>query len=98
MEYWQGLMNWPIDRKWKCETCGTNTGLEWGLVHARCRCNQCHTQYHMRDDKEILTWPKCMLKDEYKEPAKLAWERFATPVDELTDEQWDKFVTSKEEV
>ena len=95
MEYWRGQMDWPLERAWKCETCGENHGLEWGLVHAQCRCNKCHTQYYMRADDEertILTNPKCMLKDEYKEPARQAFMAYNIPIDELSDVQWDEFV------
>lgn len=89
MEYWRGQMDWPIDKNWVCETCGLNVGLEWGFVHAQCRCNECHTQYYMRDgDKErtILTTPRCMIKDEYKEPVKKAYTKYHIPVDEITDD------------
>ena len=95
MEYWQGYMKWPIEDNWACETCGENVGLEWGMVHAQCRCNNCHTQYTMRADDEqrtILTTPKCRLKDEYKLPFKQAWEKHHTLVDELTDEMLDEFI------
>ena len=91
MDYWRGVMNWPIDKDWVCDTCGENHGLEWGLIHAQCRCNECHTQYFMRDSDAIFTRPKCALKDEYKEPAKKAWAKYHLPVDELSDEQWDEF-------
>jgi len=93
MEYWRGVMDWPLDKDWRCETCGQNVGLEWGMVHAQCRCNDCHTEYYMRDDDEqrtILVTPKCMMKNEYKEPARLAWARYQISIDELSDEQWDE--------
>ena len=95
MEYWRGGMDWPLDGDWKCETCGRNVGLEWGMVHAQCRCNDCHTQYYMRADNEertILKTPKCMLKDEYKTPLKDAWGKYGIPIDELSDEQIDEFM------
>ena len=95
MNYWQGAMNWPTERDWACETCGKNVGLEWGLVHAQCRCNECHTEYYMRNnDKErtLRTVPLSMLKDDYKEPIKKAYERYGLPVDRLTDEQFDEFM------
>ncbi len=90
-------MDWPIDKGWVCETCGRDVGLEWGLVHAACRCNDCHTQYYMRADNEErtpLTKPKCMLKSEYKVPARKAYEKYQTPTDTLTDEQWDEFMVA----
>lgn len=83
-------MNWPIERSWKCETCGENSGMTWGFIHGQCKCNNCHTQYQMRFDDRVLTIPACLLKDEYKKPAQVAWARWHTPVDELLDDQWDE--------
>lgn len=97
MNYWRGRMDWPLDKDWVCETCERNVGLEWGLVHAQCRCNDCHTQYKMRaDDKErtIPTKPKCMLKEEYRIPAQEAYKKYQIPIDTLTDEQWDEFMVA----
>ncbi len=94
MEYWSGRMDWPLDKDWICETCGDNYGLEWGMVHAQCRCNHCHTEYSMRDTNEertILTAPRCMLKDEYKEPIKLAYAQLAKPINEITMEELQEF-------
>ena len=94
MEYWRGQMNWPIDKGWKCQTCEQNEGLEWGLVHAQCRCNVCHTEYYMRADDEertLLTTPKCMLKDDYKAPVKQVWDKYHVTMSEMTDEMIDEF-------
>ncbi len=97
MEYWRGIMDWPIEKDWKCETCNRNVGLGWGLIHAQCRCNGCHTQYYMRDGDEkrtVLTRPLCMLKDEYREPMKRAYEKYQVFINELTDDQIDEFMPS----
>jgi len=102
MKYWKGMMNWPIDPDVTCQTCGKKfaeagivgtilgTGLTWGLVHGECRCNICHTHYHMRDEDRVLIRPTCWLKEEYKAAAKAGWEMFGVPIDEFTDEQWAK--------
>ena len=91
MRYWQGLMNEPLATDWVCETCGEYAGLEWGFVHAQCRCVVCHTQYTMKDlDKAVVTVPICLLKPEYKEPAKRAWQLLHMPINVLTDRQWDE--------
>ena len=88
MKYWQGYMDWPLDKDWKCETCGEQS-LIWGLVHAQCRCTNCHTQYRMRDDEDkVVNVPICQLKPEYKEPAKRAYSKYKLPIDKLSDEQW----------
>ncbi len=93
MAYWEGYMNWPLDTDWVCQTCGTYNGLTWGLTHAQCRCNTCHTQYFMRDrDREILTTPECLLKPEYEEPARILWKLHNIPIDEFTDEMWGSLV------
>ena len=92
MDFWTGNMWWPIQDDWSCPTCGGRHGLTWGLAHGICRCNACHTQFSMRahdEERTILTLPECLLKPEYMEPAKTAWAEHSTPVDELTDEQWD---------
>lgn len=97
MEYWEGVMNWPLDENWKCPTCGQR-GLQWGLVHAQCRCVVCHTQFTMREDDEkrtITTTPICELKDEYKEPLKLAYQKYQIPIDDMTDSMIDEFIGIK---
>ena len=89
-------MDWPLDKDWICETCGGRHGLEWGMVHAQCRCNQCHTQYSMRandEDRTILTTPRCLLKDEYKEPLKQAWQELHIPINEITKEQLEPYMS-----
>jgi len=92
MQYWQGRMDWSLDKDWVCETCGHNAGLEWGLVNGECRCNNCHTQYMMRVGKTILTIPRCMLKEEYKQPIKQAYAKYQIPWDEMTDAMIDEFM------
>jgi len=89
MEYWSGYMDWPLDSDWRCEICGGRS-MTWGFVHAQCRCNNCHTQYMMRDAKrQRVTVPISMLKPEYKAPAKSAWAALRIPVDELRDQDWE---------
>lgn len=98
MNYWEGFMNWPLNPDWKCQTCGEHAGLTWGMVHAECRCNACHTQYYMRDEnKQMVDMPVCMLKDEYKEPAKQLWGKLHTHMSEWTDEDWDSIMQPKEQ-
>lgn len=98
MNYWEGYMNWPLNPDWTCQTCGEHAGLIWGMVHAVCRCNACHTQYYMRDENHQMTdTPICMLKDEYKEPAKQLWEKLHSPMSEWTDDDWDSVMQSKEQ-
>lgn len=95
MNYWRGYMDWPLDPDWKCPTCDTNVGLEWGMIHAQCRCNQCHGQFTMRKNDEartIVTRPISELREEYKEPARQLWQKYHTPEDEWTDVQWDEVV------
>jgi hypothetical protein len=90
MEYWRGTMNWPIDPGWSCETCGdTSHRMTWGFVHGQCRCDRCHTVYSMGTGKDPRTIPLCMLKDEYKAPARAGWEEYRTPYSEWTDAMWD---------
>lgn len=97
MNYWEGIMDWPIDSNWQCEICGEKARPQWGLIHAQCRCITCHAQYRMRNDKdEVVTRPICQLKTEYNEPVKLAWEKYHIPLEELSDEQWAEFI--KQEV
>lgn len=95
MEYWEGNMNWKVDTDWVCETCGKRIGMTWGLVHAECRCDNCHTPYMMRDYNKdgdpIITIPISQLKEEYKEPLKLAWQKYSRPIDGLTKEEWEEF-------
>ena len=87
---WRGAMDWPVDEGWKCQTCEASSfWLVWGFIHAHCRCVKCHTEYFMRDEnKQRVTRPICLLKDEYKTPARVGWLEYKTPVDEWSDEQW----------
>jgi len=91
MQYWRGLMDWPVDRDWKCPTCGESRGiLIWGFIHAQCRCDNCHTEFYMRDENgERVETPICQLREEYKEPAKFAFEYFKKPISKLDDDEWD---------
>jgi len=85
-------MDWPLDKKWVCETCDKNEGLEWGFVNGQCRCNACHTPYMMRDGKDIRTTPRSMLRDESKNPIKQAYTKYQVPFDEMTEEMIDEFM------
>jgi hypothetical protein len=44
----------------------------------------------MRDyqTKKAVTTPKWMLKPELREIAKKGWQKWGTPIDEWTEEQW----------
>ena len=87
MDYWRGYMNWPLDPNWKCEICGSRE-LTWGLPHATCRCDVCHTQYRMRnEDDEVVSIPICQLRSEYKKSVKNAWDKLGIPIDEFSDQQ-----------
>ena len=91
MDMWRGVMNWPIDPQWQCETCGdTSHRLTWGFVHGRCRCDRCHTQYSMGNGRDPRTVPLCMLKEEYKIPAHLGWTEYHKPISQWTDDMWDR--------
>ena len=97
MEYWRGYMNWQLDNDWKCEICGKNEGLTWGLVHAQCRCNICHTQYRMRNIKdEVISKPICQLKPEYYYAAKEGYEALQKPIDEFSDDEWQEALMKKD--
>jgi hypothetical protein len=91
-------MDWELDNNWLCPTCGKNEGLEWGLIHAQCRCNVCHTEFTMRTNDEqntIVIIPICMLKEEYKEPIKQIYAKYHVTIDEMTDEMFDEFMEAK---
>lgn len=93
MSWWEGRMNWPLNKDWKCEICGEHTDLEWGMLHARCRCSQCHVQYHMKDKEDnIVSIPICMIKDEYRKPTQYGWSKFHRPIDTFTDTEWDELI------
>ena len=90
MEEWRGEMDWPRDANWRCEICD-GVWLIWGFVHAQCRCQTCHTQYRMRDEKgERVIRPICQLRPEYYEVAKTAWQKDHKPIDEYTHSEWIK--------
>jgi len=99
MDYWSGVMNWQLAMGWKCQTCGERWDLIWGFAHAECRCNNCHTEYYMRDaENKITDTPVCMLKEEYKAPAKAGWEKWHRPISEWSDDDWDSaFAMTKQE-
>lgn len=89
MNYWSGYMNWPLMEGWFCEVCN-HRGLTWGFVHGICRCDNCHTEYHMRPDGTVINIPFCMLKDDYREAAKVGWEKFRSPITSWDDDKWDE--------
>lgn len=93
MNYWYGIMDWPIDGNWKCETCNEWSGLTWGIVHAECRCDKCHSIYTMRDnskeERPLVTTPISRLKKEYQNAAPYAWEHYQIPLDDMTDTHWN---------
>ena len=95
MKAWYGIMDWPLDTSWKCEICGS-LNLLWGLAHGTCRCEICHTQYRMRDEKDkIVTIPICQLKKEYYQPAKKLYQKLKIPMTQWTDKQWDEAISEK---
>ncbi len=97
MEYWRGTVDWEINPDWKCEVCLTRNGLEWGFVHAQCRCITCHTQYRMRDKEgKVVATPICQLKPEYYKAAQLGWTEYNKPIDEFTDEEWNRLLKEVE--
>ncbi len=90
MNYWEGFMDWPLDKDWKCEFCGERS-LTWGLPHAVCRCNNCHIQYKMRDTKDnVVNIPICLVKPEYGKVYKKIFKEISKPIDEITDIEWDE--------
>ena len=90
MEEWQGGMSWPLAADWGCLYCGTRS-LTWGFIYARCRCNECHAQYHMRDGKgEIVAVPISVIRPEYASAFALVWERHQIPIDEIGNAEWDR--------
>lgn len=92
MEEWRGYMNWPLNPDWKCQTCGGRS-LIWGMQHAACRCDTCHTEYYMRDArKNIIDTPICMLKDEYLVPAMIGYAKFHKPISEWSDSEWNEAI------
>lgn len=91
-QFW-GVMDWPLSPSWKCIVCGKRR-LLWGILHAHCCCQTCHTEYDMRDYSQpgnrVVDTPITSLKDEFLQPAKLAWANWHKPLDELSLEQWAK--------
>ena len=47
-DYWDGVMNWPLNADWQCPVCAARA-LVWGIVHGICRCEVCHLQFTMRE-------------------------------------------------
>lgn len=83
-------MDWQVDEDWICEICNTKSRLVWGMVHAECRCNNCHAIYIMRDDNgNRITKPIINIKDDYIQPAKDGYVKLQKPIDEFTKEEWN---------
>ncbi len=92
MNYWHGIMDWPVDSDWKCEVCLQRSALIWGLRHAECRCSVCHTQYYMRDSTEenkMVTRPINTLKDEYFKAFKSIYAKTPKKIQEVEDAEWE---------
>lgn len=90
MNYWEGTMDWPLNKDWKCEFCGERL-LIWGIVHATCRCSKCHIHYRMRnEDDNVVDTPICNIKLEYAQAYKNIFNETRKPIDEVTDAEWDE--------
>lgn len=92
----ENQMNWPVDRNWTCETCGSSAWwLRWGLVHGHCFCLQCGHPYSLLKNVEggwrRTTTPRSVLRDEFVEPAKKAWDERQLRMDRLTQAEWVEF-------
>ncbi len=96
MNYWEGYMDWPLDKEWRCEICG-GRALTWGIVHAMCRCDRCHVHYMMRDKgkDEVITVPRSIIKPEYGEAFKTIFRETSKRLEDVADEEWDKAGVSK---
>ena len=89
MNYWEGIMNWGLDTNWKCKICGKNFGLEWGITHAQCRCNNCHAEYRMRDNEnKIVTTPILQVKPDFVAPAISLFLKTGDFIDLYSSAQW----------
>ncbi len=90
MDYWEGMMDWPLDKEWKCEICDSRS-LIWGMIHAQCRCTICHAEYTMRDieDRDIvLTIPFIMIKPEYLNQLKNYWVEKGNQLSKISDAEY----------
>lgn len=95
MDYWRGYVDWELSYHWNCWACG-NKSLEWGMIHAECRCTVCGVHYFMRDENgQRVTVPISMTKDEYVEPFKLIWAKYHRHIDEVPDSLWDEYMTKE---
>ena len=89
MKHWNGFMDWELEKTWNCEICGKNYGLEWGIVHASCRCKYCHAEYRMRNDKdEVVKTPVLNIKEEYIGLVKAGYNIYKKPIDEFNSNEW----------
>jgi len=88
IKYWKGKMDWPIKADWKCEICGEYAGLTWGIPHAVCRCNKCHTHYKMKDENgKVVNTPICLIKGEYYDLIKRYYAKYKKPIDRITERE-----------
>lgn len=93
MKQWNGFVNVPIDRNWKCETCNERHDLIWGLVSGHCRCSYCHTEYDLMDDNmRLMSVPKSLIRDEYKLPIAKKFNSLKKPLSFWSEEDWDSIV------
>ena len=93
MDYWRGGMDWPTTAGWSCWACGSGAEyLEWGLIHAECRCSTCGVHYFMRDDNgNRVEIPIVSTNDPYIEPFKRIWADLRTHIDEVDDSTWEDY-------
>ena len=81
------VMNWPLDKDWKCWLCESPFRPQWGLAHGECVC-ECGAWYTMRKGTTILTTPIPLIKDEYKEVARHLWKEKQTNISDLDAVDW----------
>ena len=89
MSYWEGYMDWPLKKGWRCEICG-HTILIWGISTGCCRCDICHTEYTMYGANEQETdTPICRIRPDYYDAWKALWQELKKPIELTTDVEWN---------
>ena len=95
---WEGFVNVPIDKYWRCEICNERHDLVRGLVSGHCRCSYCHAEYDLiNKDLQLTTSPKSLIKEEYKQAIARKFNLLKKPLSFWNEEDWDSIVCEEQQ-
>ena len=98
IDYFHGVMWWPINADWTCPVCDnqpikgstgqTLEGLTWGVEHGVCRCDKCHAVFLVRQGETTLDEPLSIYRPEFVKVLRDFWQNCKVRIDEMNDQEF----------